>query len=140
MSGKKQYRLLMIDDDAALNNSFINSPISLRPMSIRLPPRLFDSPTGDILPSLAIHAGAGLGFGFSDEQERTRRWVVSFGLGGAGEEHDPNLTHEALGRLIDRFEKIARREGVTRTCEFNSTYTGTFDLYMKHLRAWYVAQ
>ena len=84
-------------DEEALNNSFINSPISLRPQSILLPPRLFDSPTGDILPSLAIHAGAGLGFGFSDEQERTRRWVVSFGLGGAGEAvmASSNITHLA---------------------------------------------
>ncbi len=84
------------DDEA--HATLINYPIALRPDGILLPPRLFDSPTGDILPSLGMHAGGGTAFGFSDESERTERWVVSFGLGGAGEAMiaSSNIIHIAV--------------------------------------------
>ena len=78
--------------------ALINYPVSLRPDGVLLPPRLFDSPTGDILPSLGVHAGGGLAFGFSDQHERTERWVLSFGLGGAGEAviASSNIIHIAV--------------------------------------------
>ena len=56
---------------------------------------------------------------------------------GDGAEHDPEMTHEKLGELIDRFETICRRVGVLRTCEFNDEDTGTFDVYMNGLQTWY---
>lgn len=59
---------------------------------------------------------------------------------GAGVDHDPALTREALGRLIDRFETLARREGVTCTCEFSDDDTGSLDVYLAGLKAWYVKQ
>ncbi len=48
------------------------------------PPRLFDSPSGTILPSRVLHVGSGWIFGFSDD-EGAHRWALSFGLGGLGE-------------------------------------------------------
>ena len=59
---------------------------------------------------------------------------------GAGVDHDPAMTHAALGQLIERFETIARREGATRACEFDSDNTGTLDAYLQHLKDWYVKQ
>ncbi|MFQ5599578.1 MAG: hypothetical protein ACE5G2_03370 [Candidatus Krumholzibacteriia bacterium] len=66
------------------SSSGFEPPFTVRPKALILPPRLFDSPTGDIIPSLVVHAGGGLSFGFSDD-ERNERWVVSLGLGGVGE-------------------------------------------------------
>jgi hypothetical protein len=49
-----------------------------------LPPRLFNTPTAEILPSLNVHMGSGWTFGFSGE-ESSNRWVMSIGLGGVSE-------------------------------------------------------
>lgn len=49
-----------------------------------LPPRLFHTPTAEILPSLHVHMGSGWTFGLSGEGSRNR-WVMSVGLGGISE-------------------------------------------------------
>ncbi len=56
----------------------------LRERNTTFPPRLFDLPTGAILPSLAVHANRGWAFGLSDRED-AHRWVLSVGLGGVGE-------------------------------------------------------
>jgi hypothetical protein len=48
------------------------------------PPRVINSPTGTILPSLVLHLSAGGSFGLSDK-EGTGGFLISFGLGGVGE-------------------------------------------------------
>ncbi len=59
-------------------------PLFKAPEELLLPTRLIESPTGEILPSLHFAAGSGSDFGLSN-QNRTGRWVVSFGLGGVAE-------------------------------------------------------
>ncbi|MFC1573053.1 zinc ribbon domain-containing protein [Candidatus Eisenbacteria bacterium] len=51
---------------------------------IILPPQLFVSPTGIIIPSLTFHVSGGGAFGLS-EKESTGGWLLSFGLGNVGE-------------------------------------------------------
>ena len=48
------------------------------------PPRVINSPTGTILPSMVLHLSAGGSFGLSD-REGTGGFLISFGLGGIGE-------------------------------------------------------
>jgi hypothetical protein len=48
------------------------------------PPRVIDSPTGTILPSMVLHLSAGGSFGLSDK-EGNGGFLISFGLGGVGE-------------------------------------------------------
>ena len=48
------------------------------------PPRVINSPTGTILPSMVLHLSAGGSFGLSDK-EGNGGFLISFGLGGVGE-------------------------------------------------------
>lgn len=48
------------------------------------PPRVINSPTGTILPSMVLHLSAGGSFGLSD-REGSGGFLISFGLGGIGE-------------------------------------------------------
>ncbi|MBM3318762.1 MAG: zinc ribbon domain-containing protein, partial [Candidatus Eisenbacteria bacterium] len=61
--------------------------VPLRPRRERMlvqSPRVITSPTGAILPSLALHLSTGWSFGFSD-RKHSGGWLFSFGLGGVGE-------------------------------------------------------
>lgn len=60
------------------------SGIRLRPREIILPPQAFEAPTGDIVPSLAVHLGGGVAFGFSDK-DQSKTAVLRFGLGDVAE-------------------------------------------------------
>jgi len=59
---------------------------------------------------------------------------------GIGDDHDPNLSYEELGKLISRFEEIARREGVTRVCEVDKKDMGSLDRWLNSLKGWYAKQ
>lgn len=58
--------------------------VRLRPREIILPPQVFETPTGDILPSLTLHLSGGVAFGFSDDRQ-SETGVLRFGLGGIAE-------------------------------------------------------
>jgi hypothetical protein len=73
-----------VDDQASPPGRYHQVQRLLHRREITYPPRLFDLPTGTLLPSLGLHASRGWSFGFSDNQD-AHRWVLSLGLGGLGE-------------------------------------------------------
>ncbi len=110
---------------------------------VKFPPRLFDLPTGAVLPSLSFHTSRGWSFGFSDKKDADR-WVLSVGLGGVGEaiisssrmEHVTGPKSNALGGFRLRLpvawlgeetaDKLSLALNIASTKENNFSSSGSF--------------